>query len=223
MGAAMKVLIPWKTPLYRNLNGYHPLLASLIDAAPENLEFVVPEGEGSFNSESYYRIISETARQGAKFGEIFVKSVPHIDADKYLSDFLWSRNPAMQMFLDTFAPDVDLVLHHTTPVHMMSIPFVCHLENIETLFFPGLEKRSHHTINLRAEPIFDFIKWQLESDNCRGVFTHLKRTYETLNRCFNSEKIARKIRYIPLGVAVPPSFRERIDSKIAGIRERKGG
>jgi glycosyltransferase involved in cell wall biosynthesis len=209
-------------PFYKNINGYHPLVASFVDAAPENMQFTVPQDEGDIDARSFDRVIYESMRASAKVGATVGAPVLGAAGDLFLRDFLVSRGPVAQMYMENTVDDVDLVFHHTTPLHMGTLPYVLHLENITTLFFPFLEKRNHHEIDIRSEPCFELVKWQLESDQCRGIFSHTKGCCQRLIRCFNSEKITRKVRYIPLGVAPPPAFIPAIDRKFEEIPRRKG-
>src|SRR5262245_30823554 len=47
------------------------------------------------------------------------------------------------------------------------------------------------------------VKELLESERCRAIVTHIRSTAESLPALFQSEKIAKKVFHIPLGVTLP--------------------
>ncbi|WP_431855432.1 glycosyltransferase family 4 protein [Azospirillum sp.] len=216
----LKVLLPWKLESYKLINGYHPLLASFVDACPDGMEFVVPDDSSTFGDEEVKRVTFEYIRETLLFGGL--AAAGNADVTKWVNGLMFSRNPADQMRIESYAGKVDVVFHHTAPVHLSTIPFVLHFESLTTLFCPYLSMGETRDVNLREQAAFGLVKRTLESDACRGVFTHLKGSRDALVKSFASDKIAEKTQYVPLGVTAPVDFEERIVQKIQGIPQRRG-
>jgi glycosyltransferase involved in cell wall biosynthesis len=62
------------------------------------------------------------------------------------------------------------------------------------------------------------VRYMLEQPECRAVFSHLKQTAQGLGPLFESEIIAAKTHYVPLGVLTTPAQEAAIDTAIAARR-----
>lgn len=82
-------------------------------------------------------------------------------------------------------------------------PWVIEIEDSTTLFFPFLHNGLTPDLDVKASPYYALTKALLESDSCRAILTHMRSTYRTLPTLFESEIIARKTHYAPLGVKFP--------------------
>lgn len=214
-----KVLIPWKMSFYKSVNGYHPLLSSFVESQPANVESIFPDTDFAFNRTKLNNICQNLMKDAIVFGD--GKFHKKIDPIAYMSMFLNSRDPLSQMCIDSFEGKADIVFHHTAPIHASTLPFILHYESPTTLFFPFLVMGKTRNVSLYKEPIYHMVKAQLESDNCRAIFTHLKSSHETMMRCFDSPAIAAKAHCIPLGVDAPAIMRDRVEHKIRSIPQRK--
>lgn len=211
-------------PFYQLRNGYHPLVASFIEAAPSSIKFVIPDGLSGLDGvdvEATQRVMFRVMEIAAAVADMPGAPEPGPERDEFFTKLIVTRDPPSQMIMETHSGKADLILHHTTPLHMSSIPFLCHIETLTSLFFPFLEGKNTD-IDLPSQPVFAYVKWLLEHHLCRGVFTHLKSTQLIMLRSFNSEKIARKTRYVPLGISVSADLQSRIDKKFSDIPKRKG-
>ena len=215
----LKVIIPWKMSFYDGINGYHPLLSSFVEACPEGVETIFPDVNFQFHSSRLNNICYSLMNDAFIFGEGAFRG--RIDHKAYMTVFLNSRDPVSQMCIDSLKGNADIVFHHTAPLHSSTLPFILHYESPTTLFFPFLSMGKTRNVSLRIQPIYHMVKAQLESDNCRAIFTHLKSSHETMLRCFDSPTIAAKAHYIPLGVDAPKAMHDRIEQKIRSIPQRK--
>jgi len=94
----------------------------------------------------------------------------------------------------------------SVPYTVGQAPWVIEIEDPTTLFFPFLENGRTSSVDVRALPCFAQVKALLEADHCRGIVTHMRGTAELLPALFQSEKIARKVTFGPLGVPLPSRF-----------------
>jgi glycosyltransferase involved in cell wall biosynthesis len=94
------------------------------------------------------------------------------------------------------------------PVFLTSIPhtveqnpWILEIEDPTTLFFPFIPNGATRSLNIADSPYFPIVKTLLESDQCKGIVTHMKATAEMLPTLFRSETITKKVSYTPLGIA----------------------
>ena len=121
--------------------------------------------------------------------------------------FAHSRNFQSQVL----APRADLVFVTSVPYTYGQNPWVIEVEDATTLFYPFIQNGRTVGMDVRQSPYFGAVKALLEADNCRGVVTHMRSTAEMIPTLFGSEKIARKVTYSPLGVALPEKYQEHED------------
>lgn len=82
-------------------------------------------------------------------------------------------------------------------------PWVIEIEDPTTLFYPLVHNGNTYHLDIQESPYFPVVKAMLESEECRGILTHVRSTAEMLPTLFRSEKINAKVHYSPLGVKVP--------------------
>ncbi|MBY0455734.1 MAG: glycosyltransferase, partial [Gemmataceae bacterium] len=101
---------------------------------------------------------------------------------------------------------------------LTSVPFtygqrrwVIEVEDPTTLFFPFMHNGHTARLDVRRSPYFATVKAMLEADACGGVVTHMRSTADMLVKLFQSEIIARKITYSPLGTSLPDKYQQHED------------
>ncbi len=114
--------------------------------------------------------------------------------------FLQSRHYQSQLLQSEIRR---LVFLTSVPYTYNQNPWVLEIEDPTTLFYPFIQ--NGHTLDLRPHesPYFPIVKALLESDQCRGILTHVRSTAELVPTLFKSEKITRKLSYAPIGVPLP--------------------
>jgi glycosyltransferase involved in cell wall biosynthesis len=118
----------------------------------------------------------------------------------YVLRFLRSRHFSSQMLLADYR---GLVFLASAPYTYNQNPWVIEIEDPTTLFFPFIQNGRTCDINASESPYFPIVKTLLESDQCKGIITHIRSTARLVPALFGSETIARKVHYIPLGVKTP--------------------
>lgn len=97
----------------------------------------------------------------------------------------------------------DLVFLTSVPYTYGQNPWVIEIEDATTLFYPFIQNGQTAGLDVRRSPYFAQVKALLEAAPCRGIVTHMRSTAEMLPKLFQSEAIARKVTYAPLGVRLP--------------------
>src|SRR5262249_1962194 len=82
-------------------------------------------------------------------------------------------------------------------------PWVIEIEDPTTLFYPFVHNGQTADVRLADTPCFPIVKALLESDQCKGILTHMRSTARMIPTLFKSEKISAKVSYAPLGVKLP--------------------
>ncbi|NJM34914.1 MAG: glycosyltransferase family 4 protein [Rhodomicrobium sp.] len=132
---------------------------------------------------------------------------------EHVTAFVQSRDPLTQLVKP---PHSELIFLHTVPNTTDATPWLIHIELPVNLFMPMVWQGKTANLKLRSLPVYWLVRYMLEQPECRGVFTHLKQTADCLGPLFESETIAAKTHYIPLGVAVTPEQEAEIERAIAG-------
>lgn len=96
-------------------------------------------------------------------------------------------------------------------------PWVIEIEDSTTLFFPFLPNGLTADLDIKASPYYALTKALLESDSCRAILTHMRSTYQTLPKLFQSDIIARKSHYAPLGVRLPKHSQQHEPSETINL------
>jgi glycosyltransferase involved in cell wall biosynthesis len=114
--------------------------------------------------------------------------------------FAHSRNFQSQVLAPRRA---ELVFLTSVPYTYGQRPWVIEVEDPTTLFFPFIPNGQSVGLDIRRSPYFAAVKAMVEADSCRGIVTHMRSTAQLLATLFQSESVARKVTYAPLGVALP--------------------
>lgn len=122
--------------------------------------------------------------------------------------FLQSRHLRSQMLLMNAR---DLVFLTSMPYTLNQGPWVVEIEDPTTLFFPFIQNGNTCDLDVRASPYYPAVKALLESEQCKGIVTHMRSTAELVPTLFQSEAIRRKVFYAPLGVKVPTRWQRHED------------
>ena len=92
-------------------------------------------------------------------------------------------------------------------------PWVIEIEDSTTLFFPFLPNGLTSDLDVKASPYYKLTKALLESPSCRAILTHMRSTFDTLPTLFESDIIAKKTHYAPLGVRLPEQWQTQDESE----------
>jgi glycosyltransferase involved in cell wall biosynthesis len=114
--------------------------------------------------------------------------------------FLQSRHFRSQLLL---APYRGLVFLTSMPYTFGQNPWVLEIEDPTTLFYPLIQNGRTGDLQIHESPYLPIVKTLLESQQCKGIVTHIRSTAELLPALFGSETISRKVFYTPLGVKLP--------------------
>jgi glycosyltransferase involved in cell wall biosynthesis len=127
--------------------------------------------------------------------------------------FLQSRHYHSQIQL---AKAPGLVFLTSMPYTYGQNPWVIEIEDATTLFYPLIENGNTAYLNLADSPYFSIVRTLLESEQCKGIITHVKSTAKMLPTLFKSEIISRRIHYVPLGVKLPTRWQRHNDPQETG-------
>jgi len=115
--------------------------------------------------------------------------------------FLRSRNYPSQILLAEPRP---LAFLTSAPYTYNQDPWIVEVEDPTSLFFPFVHNGGETAEeDIADSPYFPILRALLESGPCRAVLTHMRSTARLLPKLFRSEAVARKVRYLPLGVKAP--------------------
>jgi glycosyltransferase involved in cell wall biosynthesis len=114
--------------------------------------------------------------------------------------FLQSRHFQSQLLV---ARHRGLVFLTSMPYTYGQDPWVLEIEDPTTLFYPLIQNGQTSDLEIRESPYFPIVKALLESEQCRGIVTHMRSTARLVPTLFGSEAIRRKVSYAPLGVRLP--------------------
>lgn len=182
-GEVPTVLLPWNLGSYEPMNNFHPLFRKWIQTQ-NDVRFVRPPWANELRHSPRYSEDSGSAH-GLKrgFGEIFQfeKAREFFSIEEFI---FASRLPAAAEF------------HHTIPFTTADRPFFFHCESIPPIFMPmGFQGQEFDTdVISTVLPIYREI---FESDYCLAIFSHLQSTIAEFTTTFQSDKIRRKLRYLP--------------------------
>jgi len=124
--------------------------------------------------------------------------------------FVHSRHFRSQVMAPRSA---DLAFLTSLPQTYGQHPWVIEIEDSTTLFFPFLPNGLTADLDVKASPYYALTRALLESDSCRAILTHMRSTFDTLPTLFDSEIIAKKTHYAPLGVRLPTRFQQHEESE----------
>jgi glycosyltransferase involved in cell wall biosynthesis len=124
--------------------------------------------------------------------------------------FLRTRHYQSQVLLGNYR---GLVFLTSMPYTYGQNPWVIEIEDPTTLFHPLIHNGHTFDLNLAKSPYFPIVKSLLESDQCRGILTHMKSTAAMVPTLFGSEKIRAKVHYAPLGVKLAENWQRHDESE----------
>ena len=99
-----------------------------------------------------------------------------------------------------------LVFLPSMPYTFNQNPWVIEIEDPTTLFYPLIQNGHTAGLLVRESPYFPIVKALLESDECKGILTHMRSTAEMVPTLFGSEIIRNKVIHQPLGVELPRRY-----------------
>ncbi len=99
-----------------------------------------------------------------------------------------------------------LVFLPSMPYTYNQNPWVIEIEDPTTLFYPLIQNGNTANMPVRESPYFPIIKALLESEQCKGILTHMRSTAEMVPTLFGSEIIRAKVIHQPLGVKLPRRY-----------------
>jgi glycosyltransferase involved in cell wall biosynthesis len=124
--------------------------------------------------------------------------------------YLRSRSYASQMLL---AEKQGLLFLASAPYTWNQNPWLIEIEDPTSLFYPFIQNGLTYDMDVKASPYYPIIKAQLEDHRCKGIVTHMRSTARMLPRLFQSDIIARKVFYTPLGVKLPNRWQRQEDAE----------
>jgi glycosyltransferase involved in cell wall biosynthesis len=154
---------------------------------------ILKPGEAGFAPRTRFRVLANMLRL---FFALRRKGTGLIPALR----FLQSRHFQSQMLLGDYR---GLVFLTSMPYTYGQNPWVIEIEDPITLFYPLIANGHTQDLRITESPYFPAVKALLESDQCRGILTHIRSTAELVPTLFGSDIIAKKVFYAPLGVKVP--------------------
>ncbi len=128
--------------------------------------------------------------------------------------FLHSRHFTSQLLLSSRR---GLVFLTSMPYTFGQNPWVIEIEDPTTLFYPLIQNGGTCNLRIKESPYFPIVKTLLESDQCKGILTHMRSTANMVPTLFGSEIIRKKVFYSPLGVKLPSHWQrheERANEEI---------
>ncbi len=124
--------------------------------------------------------------------------------------FLRSRHYQSQLLV---AHCRGLVFLPSMPYTYGQSPWMVEIEDPTTLFYPFIHNGGTSELCIADSSYFPIVKTLLESDQCKGIITHMKSTAEMVATLFGSETIASKIFHVPLGVKLPERWQRHEESE----------
>lgn len=194
--AAGVVGVPWSLPVYRGLNGGHPLLRGLAEPVdyPVARPRTVPEPVPAVRDRMRRRLAAAAERLMRATGLPPERVLPFLvhRADILAVDPAWGFE-----------------LHHTAPMALGDVPWAFHFEQFNSLCIPGQSWPRAELSEARDD-------WRLtlallNDPSCRLILTHVKQTHDRL-RPLLDPAAAGKLRYAPL----------RFKTRAPLIRRRSG-
>jgi glycosyltransferase involved in cell wall biosynthesis len=123
--------------------------------------------------------------------------------------FLRTRHYQSQLLL---GKNRGLVFLTSMPYTFCQNPWVLEIEDPTTLFYPLIQNGQTSELAIAESPYFPIVKALLESDQCRGILTHMKSTAQMIPTLFGSDTISAKVSYAPLGVKLPQRWQRHEES-----------
>lgn len=128
--------------------------------------------------------------------------------------FLQSRHYQSQLLMAHYQ---GLVFLPSVPYTYGQNPWIVEIEDPTTLFYPLIHNGRTRELRIADSPYFPVIKTLLESEQCKGIVTHMQSTAAMIATLFRSETITAKVSYIPLGVKLPERWQTHEDGEAEPI------
>lgn len=212
--AETRVTLPWNMRMYQNSGMFHPLINEVTQERYDgfSLEYpVAPRHLGELR-ESCLRVLEHFAASR----DWLAAACPDVSPG-HIFAFLESRHFLSQALADN--PDHQFSILHTAPYTLNQTPWLLHLEVPITVFFPFISYGISWNLEFESKPYYKLAKAYVESNQCLGIFSHLKSTCEALPRLFRNQKLAEKIHYFPLSApALKASQAQKPSEKGGPIR-----
>src|SRR5262245_29347494 len=145
------------------------------------------------------RVLGAVGRLGAKLLRRGCRVLPVLK-------FLQSRHFHSQLLLERTQ---GLVFLTSMPYTYGQRPWVVEIEDPTTLFYPLVQNGHTAWLDLKRSPYYPIVRTLLEDQSCKGILTHMRSTARMLPTLFESEAVARKVQYAPLGVKVPTRWQRQ--------------
>lgn len=201
-----KIIIPWRLSGYREFNGCHPLVMSLLQHQYSGFEFTFVDRSHSTENAAVHHAFN-MSQLGA------LLQYHHPDQKKnanFLWDFMLAHLPSEQTAISASGQTSDLVFLHTVPFYLGHLPWILHIESFIPLFLPFIHHGSTWNLNIRETRIFRIIQWLFRSNNCKAIFSHIPETLTELSKAFGEDTITQKLHYIPLGINIPEPIEKQV-------------
>ncbi|OFX11368.1 MAG: hypothetical protein A2516_08110 [Alphaproteobacteria bacterium RIFOXYD12_FULL_60_8] len=206
----IRLCAPHGTPVYRSLNGKHPLVHALFGAPASPLALIEALEEPTpatiaRTQRDVASVTADLAATGVSASEI--------------AAFVTARDPASQALIPE---DVDLVLHHTAPATLGARPWALHVEVTGSLFLNALAPPPIPSVSLAEQSEFRLVRRLLDASNCRFVFSNLARTVEEIKTAFSGTSLPAKVHHIAPGVEIPPAVAARAVQRFSALAAGEG-
>ena len=189
-GMAIRLGLPWDSAL-GPMNGRHPLVESFVrnNAAVRSEDLSLVEasplrGTILSNLHDQIRLLSDVRDQHALIHALDIDEQIAIEAQANRYD----------------AP----LLLHTAPLYAGSQQWIFHFESFQSLFYPFITTETRRASISKPKTPSGSSTLSLESPRCLHIFSHMRQGLTALNRMAESEPIARKCHYVPIGIESSP-------------------
>lgn len=189
----IEIAVPWSMSYMIQQNGYHPLYSYLLSNPLSGIK--LNSLDDVETRENIKKNPNEVQRLTQK-GKDCLKNLP-----EYFSNFFLKSDTYLLELGIASEIDGDIEFIHTSPTITGTKPFILHLESFFSLFLPFCADPNiilDENFPLRAQ-----MKKMLQSDNCIGIFSHLKQTIKEIEVYFKDELISNKLHYMPIGYEPP--------------------
>ena len=214
---------PGRLRIFREFGncGMHPQFAHL-EQAPSGYQFHFSErGPEPTPAERHGGIRQKLGRLrvGYRKGLVLLSSVCSLchgawrrgASAKAIWKFLRTRGLKSQLMIEgrdefVFLPSVPFTLNQ--------FPWLIEIEDTTSFFFPFIHNGKTTDFDIHGADFFPIFKHLVESENCRGIITHMQATAESIPKLFDNPALESKTHFVPLGIAAPPW--DQVDRPDAG-------
>lgn len=184
----LELALPWGMSYMTQQNGYHPLYSYLLRNHPPEIKLnCLDDVKTRHNLKHQPLDVDKLVRKGKDC----LDNLPPFFAEHFKSETL-----LLELGLAAEIPG-DIEFAHTSPMVTGTRPFILHLESFFSLFLPFEGNPTaiiDDTFELKAP-----MRELLASNNCVGIYSHLKQTLHEIAVYFNCPTIESKLSHIPIG------------------------